>query len=92
MNKKDIIDELANETAITKKDASTMVNAMFDIMTNGLLNEDKVVVTGFGTFMIHKRNQRRVISPNDHEEMIIPACKTVLFKPSHIIKDKINDH
>jgi nucleoid DNA-binding protein len=92
MNKKELIESLAYKKDLTKREAEEMVNSVFEIMTNSLMNDDKVVITGFGTFNIHNRKARRGMCPNKHTEIIIPASKSVTFKPSNVFKDKMNDH
>lgn len=51
---------------------------------------DKVLISGFGTFKVNDRKARKGISPKTQEEMIIPASKTVTFKPSNRLKDAMN--
>jgi nucleoid DNA-binding protein len=91
MNKKDLIETLAIKKDLTKKEAESMVNTVFGIMTDSLLDDDKVVISGFGTFNVHNRKERKGISPNTHTEMVIPASKSVIFKPSNVFKDKMNE-
>jgi nucleoid DNA-binding protein len=91
MNKKEIIDSLAYQKDMTKKDAEDMVNTVFDIMTDCLFNDEKVVISGFGTLNVHNRKERIGTDPNTHGKMTIPASKTVIFKPSGVFIDKMND-
>ena len=44
------------------------------------------MISGFGTFKVNDRKARKGISPKTQEEMIIPASKTVTFKPSNRLK------
>jgi nucleoid DNA-binding protein len=91
MNKKEIIESLAYQKDMTKKEAEDMVNSVFNIMTDCLLNDEKVVITGFGTLNVYNRKERIGTNPNTHTEMVIPASKTIIFKPSGVFIDKMND-
>jgi nucleoid DNA-binding protein len=91
MNKKEIIEAVAYQKDMTKKEAEEMVNTVFEIMTDSLLNDEKVVITGFGTLKVHNRKERKGMCPNYHTEIIIPASKSVTFKPSGVFVDKMNE-
>ena len=45
-----------------------------------------MLISGFGTFKVNDRKARKGISPKTQEEMIIPASKTVTFKPSNRLR------
>lgn len=59
-------------------------------MIESILNGDKVLISGFGTFKVNNRKERKGVSPKTKEAMIIPASKTVSFKPSNRLKDAMN--
>ena len=86
MNKKELIESVSKERNLTKKDAEILV----DTVTRSVIEGDKVLISGFGTFKVNDRKARKGISPKTQEEMIIPASKTVTFKPSNRLKDAMN--
>ncbi|MCD7810214.1 MAG: HU family DNA-binding protein [Erysipelotrichaceae bacterium] len=90
MNKKELIDTVAQKKDLTKKEAESLVDAVFDTMTESLLSGDKVLISGFGTFKVNDRKARKGVSPKTKEPMIIPASRTVSFKPSNRLKDAMN--
>ena len=90
MNKKELIDIVSLKKDLTKKDAEALVDTVFDTMIESILNGDKVLISGFGTFKVNNRNERKAVSPKTKEMMIIPASKTVSFKPSNRLKDAMN--
>ncbi|MCD7839977.1 MAG: HU family DNA-binding protein [Erysipelotrichaceae bacterium] len=90
MNKKELIDTVAQKKDLTKKEAESLVDAVFDTMTDSLLSGDKVLISGFGTFKVNDRKARKGVSPKTKEPMIIPASRTVSFKPSNRLKDAMN--
>ena len=51
---------------------------------------DKVLISGFGTFKINHCHERKGVSPKTKEPIIIPASRTVSFKPSNRLKDAMN--
>lgn len=90
MNKKELIDIVSQKQDLTKKDAEALVDTVFDTMIESILSGEKVLISGFGTFKVNQRQERKGVSPKTKEAMIIPASKTVSFKPSHRLKDAMN--
>ena len=90
MNKKELIDIVSSKQDITKKDAEALVDTVFDTMVESLLEGDKVLISGFGTFKVNQRGERTGVSPKTKEQIVIPASKTITFKPSNKMKDALN--
>lgn len=90
MNKKELIDIVSQKKDLTKKDAESLVDTVFDTMIESILDGDKVLISGFGTFKVNHRKERKGVSPKTKEIMTIPASKTVSFKPSNRLKDAMN--
>lgn len=90
MNKKELIEIVSQKKDLTKKDAESLVDTVFDTMIESILDGDKVLISGFGTFKVNHRKERKGVSPKTKEIMTIPASKTVSFKPSNRLKDAMN--
>lgn len=90
MNKKELVETVSQQRDISKKEAEILVDTVFDIITESVVSGNKVLISGFGTFKVNDRKARKGISPKTQEEMIIPASKTVTFKPSNRLKDAMN--
>lgn len=90
MNKKELVDMVCTQRDLTKKDAEILVDTVFDAITQKVIEGDKVLISGFGTFKVNHRKERKGISPKTQKEMLIPASKTVTFKPSNRLKDAMN--
>ena len=91
MNKTDLIDAVAKETKLSKKDCESAISAVLDSITNALANEEKVVLVGFGTFEVRRRAARKGRNPSTKEEIKIPASKAPVFKAGKGLKDKVNN-
>ncbi|WP_249030232.1 HU family DNA-binding protein [Tannockella kyphosi] len=90
MNKKELVESLSEKRNITKKEAEVFVDTIFDTITDQLVADEKVLISGFGTFKVNHRNERKGVSPKTQEVMTIPASSTVNFKPSNRLKDAMN--
>ena len=91
MNKSDLIAAIAAKTEFTKKDAELALNAFVDVVTEALVEGDKVQLVGFGSFEVRKRAARKGRNPQTKEEIKIPASKAPVFKAGKALKDLVNN-
>ena len=89
VSKADLVDRVADETQMKKKDVKTVIDSMIDHVTQHLNGGDKVQLTGFGTFEVRERKARTGVKPGTTEKIEIPASKYPAFKPGKALKDKI---
>jgi DNA-binding protein HU-beta len=89
MNKAELIDDVAQRANMTKKAAAAGVDAMLDSISRALAEGDKVQLTGFGTFEVRQRDERRGRNPQTGEEIIIPARASAVFRPGKLLKDAV---
>ena len=90
MKKSEMIEALATKTGLTKTECKKVFNTTFEIFKDELAKGEKVSVAGFGTFKITERKVRDGRNPLTGEKIKIKASKSVNFKLSTAIKDKIN--
>ncbi|MFB9758781.1 HU family DNA-binding protein [Ectobacillus funiculus] len=90
MNKTDIINNVAEQVELTKKDATKAVDAVFDTIFSALKTGDNVQLIGFGNFEIRDRAARIGRNPQTGEEIEIAASKMPAFKPGKALKEAVN--
>lgn len=90
MNKQELINAIANETGISKKDTEATINSFVNVVSNALVNKDKVQLIGFGTFETRERAERTGRNPQTGEEMKIEASTVPAFKAGKALKEKVN--
>ena len=89
MKKSEMIDALAKETGLTKKDVEAVFNGTFDLFKKELKKGNNVAVAGFGTFKISKRAARTGRNPRTGETLKIKASKSVSFKAGTALKEAV---
>ncbi len=89
MTKNEIIEKVAKKAGLTKKAASTAVDAMLIAIRDSLAKGDKVVLTGFGTFKVRKRATRRGRNPQTGGQINIPGHKIPGFTAGKSLKKHI---
>ena len=90
MNKSELIEVVANETDLKKKDAEAAVNAVLAAFEKALVEGDKIQLIGFGTFDVKERPAREGRNPATGEIIPIDASKQVIFTAGKTLKNKIN--
>lgn len=90
LNKTDLINTIADGTGLTKADAEKALAAALDGIQNGLQNNKKVTLVGFGTFSLSHRNARKGRNPQTGSEINIPASNAVKFKAGTTLKKSVN--
>ena len=77
MTKSDLIERVSVRVPhISKKDTETVVNTIFDSMTESLMQGDRIEIRGFGSFQVKIREAREGRNPKTGEEVKIPAKRT----------------
>ena len=88
--KEDLVNNVAQETGITKAQAKKAVESFLDTISDRLANDGKVTLTGFGTFQVQKREARTGRNPQTGEKMHIPARKVPKFSPGMNLKKLVS--
>ena len=80
MNKKDLINVIAEQAQISKASAKLALDATLEAISSALANGDKVSLIGFGTFSVAERGARQGVNPATKQAIEIPAKKVAKFK------------
>lgn len=91
MKKVELVEAVAEETGLTKADATRAIDATFATITKALTEGDKVPVAGFGTFAISERAAREGRNPRTGATVQIAARKAVTFKAGSALKEAVNE-
>jgi integration host factor subunit beta len=79
MTKADLVERVAHEAEMTKKDAEQLVKG------------EKIELRGFGSFRVRERNSRKGRNPKTGSAVDIPAKRVAYFKPGKELKELINN-
>lgn len=90
MTKTDLVNVVAAETDLKKKDVEAAVNAALEAIASALKGGDKVQLIGFGTFEVKNVAEREGRNPQTGESIKIAASKKPSFSASKALKDAIN--
>jgi len=89
MNKTELVEVMAKEANLTKKDAEAALNAFTSAVEGALKAGDKVTLVGFGTFEVRERAARTGRNPQTGAEIKIAASKAPAFKAGKSFKEAL---
>ena len=89
MNKAELVEEVANQTGLTKKVSRDAVDAVISAITDSLDREKKVTLVGFGTFKVVERKARKGVNPQTGEAINIPTKNVPKFVPGKGLREKV---
>ena len=85
---KDEISKRVYEThgGLAYADARKVVDLILDTIKDRLANGERVLLSGFGSFTVQRRKDRKGVNPQTGQAIIIAGRNTVKFKPSKYLK------
>jgi integration host factor beta subunit len=90
MTKAELVETIASQTGVSKKDTGLVVNLILENIGRALVSEDKVELRGFGSFKIKNRRARTARNPRTGAAVMVPAKKVPYFKASNELKSRLN--
>lgn len=90
MTKADLVEQIADDVALSKKDSEVVVNAVFRCIIDALAEGDKVELRGFGSFRTRKRESRVGRNPKTGDRVDVPDKHVPFFKPGKNLKKLVN--
>lgn len=90
MTKADLVVEVMGLGDLTRSDAETIVETIFDSVIGALRTGDKIEIRGFGSFRTRQRKPRIGRNPKTGARVEVPAKRVPFFKPSKDLRDLVN--
>lgn len=90
MNKSELIQAIADEAELNKRDAAEFLNAFVSVVTQAMKDGEDVTLVGFGLFHTAQSAERKGRNPKTGEPLTIAAHKTPKFRPGKALKEAVN--
>ena len=91
LTKKNITNKLNARLGLSKNLLSNILDNFFESLISELIVKEKIKISSFGTFEVKNKKERIGRNPKNKIEFKISSRKIVKFKPSDIIKKKLNN-
>ncbi|MCH7645062.1 MAG: integration host factor subunit alpha [Myxococcales bacterium] len=91
MTKADIVEQIYEQVGFSKKESAELVEKVFEAIKATLAEGEKVKISGFGNFVVRRKNSRKGRNPQTGQEILLEARKVLTFKPSLVLKNLLNE-
>ena len=92
MTKAELVEKVANQINLTKKQTEVVVTTVFPSITDSLAEGKKVELRGFGSFRIRQRNARVGRNPKSGQKVDVPSKKVPFFKAGNELRELVDEH
>lgn len=90
MTKADIIEKVYQKIGFSKKEASELVEMVFNELKDVLCEGEKIKISGFGNFVVREKKERIGRNPQTGDQIKISARRVLTFRPSQVLKAILN--
>ena len=90
VTKADIVEKVYEKIGFSKKEASELVELVFNSLKDTLHTGEKVKISGFGNFVVRGKSERNGRNPQTGEQIKISARRVLTFRPSQVLKAMLN--
>ena len=90
ITKADIVERVYEKVGFSKKEASDVVESIFEVLKQNLEQGKKVKISGFGNFVVNQKRPRKGRNPQTGEEIVISGRRVLTFKASQVLKKSMN--
>jgi len=79
-----------SEVGLSRNDSAQLVDVILDEISQALIKDEMVKLSSFGSFQVRAKGKRIGRNPKTGEEVPIMPRRVLVFRASHVLKDKIN--
>jgi integration host factor subunit alpha len=90
LTKTTIIEKISTKNNQTPSQAKNTVETLLEIMKSTLASGKNVMISGFGKFQVNEKAPRKGRNPSTGKEMMLDGRRTVTFKCSGGLRDRVN--
>lgn len=87
----DLCEAVYQRVGLSRTESAALVEAVLDEISDSLVRGENVKLSSFGSFVVRSKNERIGRNPKTGEEVPISPRRVMVFKPSNVLKQKIND-
>ena len=91
LTRQDISEALYRNIGLSKHESALMLESVLEQISNALIYGESVKLSSFGTFYLRKKRERIGRNPKTGASATINARRVISFKPSKLMKERINN-
>ena len=90
LTRMDLGEAVFREVGLSRYESSQLVESVLDLVSGALVSGETVKISSFGTFSTRNKRSRIGRNPKTGKEAPINARKVITFRPSHLMKERVN--
>lgn len=90
LTRMDLSEAVFREVGLSRNESADLVETVLDHVSDALVAGESVKISSFGTFSIRSKNERIGRNPKTGEEVPIAPRRVLTFRPSHLMKDRVD--
>lgn len=91
LTRADLTEKIYEELGLSRSESATLVESVLDEIADSLVAGENVKISSFGSFLVRQKNGRVGRNPKTGEEVPIDPRRVLVFRPSQVMRDDIND-
>tara|TARA_B100000212_G_scaffold112870_1_gene84169 strand:- start:1324 stop:1626 length:303 start_codon:yes stop_codon:yes gene_type:complete len=90
LTRAELTEAVYEEVGLSRNESAELVEAVLGEMSTALVRGESVKISSFGSFIIRNKSERIGRNPKTGEEVPITPRRVVIFRPSHVLKSRVN--
>ncbi|QDL93374.1 integration host factor subunit alpha [Paroceanicella profunda] len=90
LTRMDLSEAVYREVGLSRNESAVLVESVLEHMSDALVKGETVKISSFGTFTVRAKSERMGRNPKTGEEVPIEPRRVLVFRASHIMKDRLN--
>ncbi len=86
----DLTEAVYQEVGLSRNESAQLVESVLEQISGTLARGESVKISSFGTFSVRDKARRIGRNPKTGEEVPILPRRVLVFRASHVLKDRIN--
>lgn len=91
LTRADLTEKIYEELGLSRSESASLVESVLDEVSDRLVDGENVKISSFGSFLVRQKNGRIGRNPKTGEEVPIDPRKVLVFRPSQVMRDRINE-
>ncbi len=90
LTRADLAEAVYSNVGLSRTESAELVERILELISDALVEGESVKLSSFGSFQVRSKNERIGRNPKTGEEVPILPRRVLIFKPSNVLKSKIN--
>ena len=86
----DLCEAVYQKVGLSRTESAHLVEVVLDEISSCIIKGEPVKLSSFGSFIVRQKNERVGRNPKTGEEVPISPRRVMVFKPSNVLKDRVN--